>query len=387
MYSQSDLEDAVAGGAVTAEQAASLRNFVAGRNAVPTADEEHARILLGFNDIYVFCASILLFVGLGWLAGKIELDSPMPSPIVALVVTLAAWGLAEYFSRRQRLALPGITYAITVVYGVYFTLMFTAMLILEPPVSRETANVISAVCALIAAGAAFLYWKRFKEPISFALGATMVALAILSLLGATMGSYPSGDMVEIAMLILGLLIFVYAMYWDSKDVCRVTARADVGFWLHWTAAGFVVIALAALLDLFEGSVSAGMSILAIVLFVLLTLVALAVGRRVWVLGASILFGVGLYHLIQGPPPEVEEFDSMGSYGGGSGGYGGDIGGYYSSMQDNSMMTLLIVGIVLVLIGMFWAPIRRMMVALLPAGLCARLPAAGQPAATAAQTFD
>ena len=153
MYSQSDLEDAVAGGAVTAEQAASLRNFVAGRNNMPTADEEHARILLGFNDIYVFCASILLFVGLGWLAGKIELDSPMPSPIVALVVTLAGWGLAEYFSRRQRLALPGITYAVTVVYGVYFTLMFTAMLILEPPVSRETANVISAVCALIAAGA------------------------------------------------------------------------------------------------------------------------------------------------------------------------------------------------------------------------------------------
>ncbi len=37
MYSQSDLEDAVAGGAVTAEQAASLRNFVAGRNCTPTA--------------------------------------------------------------------------------------------------------------------------------------------------------------------------------------------------------------------------------------------------------------------------------------------------------------------------------------------------------------
>lgn len=386
MYSQSDLEDAVAGGAVTAEQAASLRNFVADRNATPTADEEHARILLGFNDIYVFCASILLFVGLGWLAGKVELNSPMPSPIVPLIVTLAAWGLAEYFSRRQRLALPGITYAVTVVYGVFFTLMFAAMLMLEPS-SRESMNVISAVCALIAAGAAYLYWMRFKEPISFALAATMVALAILSLLGATMGSYPSGDMVEIAMLILGLLIFVYAMYWDGKDVRRVTARADIGFWLHWTASGFVVIALAALLNLFEGSVSAGMSILAIVLFLLLTLVALAVGRRVWVLGGSILLGVGLYHLIQGPPPEVEEFDSMGSYGGGSSGYGGDVGGYYSSMQDNSMMTLLIVGIVLVLIGMFWSPIRRMVVAVLPESLRARLPAAGQPAATAAQTFD
>ena len=43
MYSHSDIQDAVEGGALTADQAASLRNFVASRTGTPTADEEHGR--------------------------------------------------------------------------------------------------------------------------------------------------------------------------------------------------------------------------------------------------------------------------------------------------------------------------------------------------------
>ena len=116
MYSQSDIEDAVAGGALTAEQAASLRNHVARRNGTPTADEEHVRWLLGFNDLYVFYASIFLLVGLGWLGSKIEVGDG-PSFFMPLFVAVAAWGLAEMFSRSERLALPGITFAIVFVYG------------------------------------------------------------------------------------------------------------------------------------------------------------------------------------------------------------------------------------------------------------------------------
>ena len=108
MYSQSDIEDAVAGGALTAEQAASLRNHIAARTGTPTADEEPVRWLLGFNDVYVFYSSILLLVGLGWLGSKIDIGDT-PSPFMALFVAAAAWGLAEFFSRRKRLAFSGIT--------------------------------------------------------------------------------------------------------------------------------------------------------------------------------------------------------------------------------------------------------------------------------------
>ena len=40
MYSESDLEAAVAAGALTAEQAARLRDFVAGTRQTPAVDEE-----------------------------------------------------------------------------------------------------------------------------------------------------------------------------------------------------------------------------------------------------------------------------------------------------------------------------------------------------------
>jgi hypothetical protein len=75
MYSHSDIEEAVASGALTADQANSLRNFVARRNGTPTADEEHVRWLLGFGDLYIYFSSILLMFGLGWLGSKIEVGT------------------------------------------------------------------------------------------------------------------------------------------------------------------------------------------------------------------------------------------------------------------------------------------------------------------------
>ncbi|HYI47274.1 MAG TPA: hypothetical protein VEX35_02310 [Allosphingosinicella sp.] len=394
MYSQSDLEDAVAGGAVTAEQAASLRNFVAARNGTPSADEEHVRMQLGFNDLYVYISSILLVVGLAWVGSKIEIGL-MPNPLPALLIALAAWGLAEYFSRRKHLALPGIAFAAAFVLAVFATISLTGISAVGASNAMDSVNYINALSALIAAGAAFLYWKRFDEPIAVSLAVGMAAMAIMFLLGATISPDPGSDLAEIVLLILGLIVFVYAMFWDGRDTRRVTKRADTGFWLHWTSAWMVIIALAALLKLHEGAVSVVISILTIVLFLVFTLVALAVGRRVWVLAAAYPLGVGIFWLIQGPPPEMDDFDTMGGYGGGASEYGGSYGGGYgggsgssygSSMQDNVMLTVLIVGLLLVLIGMFWSQIRRMIVGMLPQGLRARVPGTDQVDAAQARTF-
>jgi hypothetical protein len=62
MYSQNDLDEAVAAGALSAEAAASLRHFVEQQGSLPGVDEEHFRLITGFNDIFVAIASaILLF--------------------------------------------------------------------------------------------------------------------------------------------------------------------------------------------------------------------------------------------------------------------------------------------------------------------------------------
>lgn len=385
MYSQSDIEDAVAAGALTAGQAASLRNHIAARNGTPTADEEPVRWLGGNNDAYVFYSSILLLVGLGWLGSKIDIGNS-PSPFMALFVAAGAWGLAEYFSRRKRLALSGIAYATVFGYAVFFTVMLMAVSSMGQSSSADSMNIINAISSLVGAGGAFLYWKRFKEPIAVSVAVTLVVMAIMFLLGAMSPMEPTGDVAEIVLLVLGLAVFAYAMIWDGKDPRRVTRGADTGFWLHNSASWIVVFALCALLNLFEGPVSVVMSVVTIVLFLVFALVALAVDRRTWVLAGALPLGVGLFWLINGQPRRYEDMDPYGAGYDGMGGMGGGYGGG-GNTQDSLMITLLLIGILLVVIGMFWSQIRRSVVGMLPEGLRAKVPVTDLQPVGEAQTFD
>lgn len=53
MYSQNDLDEAVSAGAISAESAAALRNFIETQRSAPAVDEEQFRLITGFNDIFV----------------------------------------------------------------------------------------------------------------------------------------------------------------------------------------------------------------------------------------------------------------------------------------------------------------------------------------------
>ena len=48
MYSESDIDGAVAAGALSADAATALRNHVAAAQRAPAVDEEHFRLLTGF---------------------------------------------------------------------------------------------------------------------------------------------------------------------------------------------------------------------------------------------------------------------------------------------------------------------------------------------------
>lgn len=363
MYSHSDIEDAVEGGALTAEQAASLRNFVARRTGTPTADEEHVRMLQGFNDIYVYVSSILLIIGLGWLASKVEI-SRGPSFFVPLVIALACWGLAEYFVKRKRLALTAITLTWVFAYSIFFTIMLLAAEVIGPGGDPSTAKLVTAVSSAIAGGAAFLHWKRFAEPIAISLIAWSAAAVVMSLLSLAVPSDPEGTVTFLIMTLLGLATLAYAQIWEAKDIHRTTKKADIGFWLHTTAASETIIGLAGLLGLFQGHVSQGAAIGTIVLFVVALLVGLVLDRRLWVLLSAWPLGVGLYTLIRGDagggyPPYGGYSDFGGPYGNPYGGYqpyGMGIG----DTVDNAMLAVLIVGVILILVGMFWTQLRGLL---------------------------
>src|SRR5215218_9053288 len=106
MYSQTDLDDAVASGAITAESAAALRAHIEQQRATPSADEEQFRLITGFNDIFVSIAAAILLFAVGfigqWVGQKagLTVDTDGPSFLGPLAVAATAWGLALFFTAK-----------------------------------------------------------------------------------------------------------------------------------------------------------------------------------------------------------------------------------------------------------------------------------------------
>src|SRR5918998_1980283 len=168
MYSQNELDEAVAAGAITAEAATALRAHIERQQMSPAVDEEQFRLLTGFNDIFVSIAAAILLFSVAWIGHQIgqnlglAIEGDGPSPVGPLAVALTAWGLALFFTAKRRMALPSILLLLAFVGGVFATAAFS--LVLAVGVERldnnpELGGMLAALSAAIAAGAAWLHWK------------------------------------------------------------------------------------------------------------------------------------------------------------------------------------------------------------------------------------
>ena len=351
MYSESDLEAAVAAGAVTPEAAAALRAYVAGRSASPAVDEEHFRLITGFNDIFVAIAAAILLAALAWIGGSLGLriDGDGPSPWSGLLVAAAAWGLAEFFTRKRRMALPSILLLIAFVGGIFEasgTALATVVGADKLEHSKSVTAILAAGAAALAAGAAWVHWQRFRVPITIAAGAAAVSGVVLALIASALGDRTNLDQIMLGfMLVLGVGMFLFAMWWDSSDPRRETRRSDVAFWLHLLAAPMIVHPVFKLLGLADGGGSVGGALVVLGVYVLFGLTALAVDRRALLVSALLYVLWALSRLFeQAVTPQL-----------------------------NLAITALVIGSALLLLSAFWHSARRAVVAPLPAGLRAKLP--------------
>src|SRR5919112_456140 len=134
MYSQQELDDAVASGALTAEAADALRAYVERQRSTAIPDEEQFRLLTGFNDIFVSIAAAILLFAVGWIgqwigqSAGLVIDVDGPSPIGPLFVAATAWALALFFTAKRRMALPSILLLLAFVFGVFATAAFALVL-------------------------------------------------------------------------------------------------------------------------------------------------------------------------------------------------------------------------------------------------------------------
>jgi hypothetical protein len=361
MYSDNDLEAAVAAGALTPEAADALRNYVHGSRATPAVDEEHFRLLTGFNDIFVSIAAVILLVALAWIGNSIgpRIDFDGPSPWGGLLVAGAAWGLAEFFTRKRRMALPSILLLLAFVVSVAATVGTSLVLMVGEQTLEDNETLIALIAsASAAAGAvgAWFHWRRFKVPITVAAGAAALVGVLLGLLAYAIGDVEQlEDIMLGSALVAGIGVFLTAMRWDGLDPRRETRRSDVAFWLHLLAAPLIVHPVFSLLGLTDGNATVIEALTVLLVYVLLGLTALAIDRRALLVSA-------LAYVLWALTDLFERFEIV---------------------ELSFALTALVIGSGLLLLSAFWHGARRAVVKPLPPSLQARLPVLDRPASVTA----
>jgi hypothetical protein len=361
MYSQQELDDAVAAGVISADAADALRAHIEQQRSSFIPDEEQFRLITGFNDIFVSIAAAILLFAVGWIGQTIGQSTGMlisdhgeagPSLLAPLAIGATAWGLALFFTARRRMALPSILLLLAFVGGVFATCAFLLVQIIGPDrfnnQSEFLAATVGGVSAAVAALAAWVHWRRFHVPITVAAGAGAVAglfLAIVIAIVQPANGEAAKNLILGFVLLLGIGVFLFAMWWDASDRSRLTRRSDVAFWLHLLAAPMIAHPIFALLGLTTGSVGTGEGLIVIALYVLFGITALAIDRRALLVSA---LAYVLYAL-------TELFKQFGA------------------VELNVALTALVLGSALLLLSAYWHQARRMIVTRLPANLQGRLP--------------
>jgi hypothetical protein len=357
MYSQQELDDAVAAGVISADAAAALRGYVETERSTAIQDEEQFRLLTGFNDIFVSIAAAILLFAVGWIgqwagqaSGLIVGEGDGPSPLAPLFVAATAWGLAMFFTAKRRMALPSILLLLAFIGGVFATAGFTLVLAIGPDNfdnNTVLGGIVGAVAAAIAALAAWVHWRTFRVPITIAAGAGAVAAIAVGLLIATLGDNfeNSRDLILGFVLLLGIGMFLFAMWWDGSDRARLTRRSDVAFWLHLLAAPMIVHPIFTLLGLTGGHASIGEGLAVVMLYIVLGVTALAIDRRALLVSA-------LAYVLYALQALFREFGAV---------------------ELNIALTALVIGSALLLLSAYWHQARAAIVRPLPDSVRGRLP--------------
>lgn len=327
-YTDQDLDDAVKAGVFSEKHIAAFRHFMQNQRQSPGSTEEHFRLVTGFNDIFVTIACLLVLAA-GWYIGSFANDQ-----VGALAAAAGSWGLAEYFTRIRRMALPSIVLLMMFVLAAFMTVDFLA----EGPLM-----VVPPLAAMLAAAG---HWLRFRVPITIA---AVVASGIVAVI-AVMTEFDvdlDGALFSGVLLVLGLMTLGLAIWWDSRNVHRITRQADVAFWLHILSSFVIVHTLFSNILLRESQSDGVVVAIVLMTYGLLTLISIILDRRALMVSA---LGYALY--ATGHVFTTDNAEGLGF-----------------------ALACLIVGGGLLMLSALWSKVRKPVVELLPYAITSRLPPA------------
>ncbi|MGL1930476.1 MAG: hypothetical protein OCC45_01805 [Desulfotalea sp.] len=291
MYTDEDLNEAIKGNIFDQQSVDRFRSHIAQNRQTPMVDEENFRLIGGFNDIFVVIACSLLLVSASWAGNAIG------GFFAILSVPVLSWGLAEFFVRKRKMALPAIVLLLSFVGGIFAVLI-------------DLLNGLGDSSIIIAAGvttiAVYVHWRRFRVPITVAAGAGSVTVFFIALVSyvcygdimqnetdifGKMNS--SGNWIAASIFISGIAVFFLAMKWDSSDRQRISRQSDVAFWLHLLAAPLIVHPAFAFSGVLEGAESISGLVVISFLYLLLTCISIVIDRRAFMVSslAYVLYAI------------------------------------------------------------------------------------------------
>ncbi|MEL6169513.1 MAG: hypothetical protein AAFR35_12545 [Pseudomonadota bacterium] len=349
MIQRDDLRAAVSAGLVSEAQAARLAALADSRrgareNLAP--GDEPFELFKGFNEIFIVVGLGILslgWIGISTVAAASEIVHIKTFGITRAVIGAALiWAMSEYFIRRRRMVAPAI--ALTAMWAGNAAFGFITWLSEPFMVAQNDLSSLPIPIALSTL-AILVFWFRFRVPIALAVVALgTFTVAVIATAQNTVRPTSIADFFELSAegsyawitLVLGLVTFACAMWFDMSDPHRVTRRSANGFWLHIVAAPAIVNTVA--LTLLTGNQA---TVLLVVFLTGIALAAVVIDRRSFLI-AGIGYVVALATTLGG--------------------------------TDGAAMTVFLLGIALLALGAFWERIRSVILGVLgPALPLTRLP--------------
>ncbi|WP_371348302.1 hypothetical protein [Ancylobacter sp. IITR112] len=334
-------------GLITRDQAERLRALEAelapSASAIlpPPQDDERLRFITGFGDIFVTIGLALFLGALGYFGETLG-----PAGMWA-TVGAASWLLAEFFTRMQRMALPSIVLLVVFCASVFMasSAWFGVIAPLVPSLmSLSEDPLVLALAGLATLAAATLHYWRFRVPITIAAGAAALVAIVVGLVAAIA---PGGldAAINPVLMLCGLGVFGLAMRFDMSDPQRLTRRTDIAFWLHLLAAPLIVHPLIRGFIWPDGAPGDGNALPMLAVFAVLGVVAVLIDRRALLVSGLAYAGLAFASLIK-------------------------VSGFAGSTTP---LTVFVLGAFILLLSALWHPLRRAVLAVLPARLARRLP--------------
>lgn len=336
-FASEDIARAVERGVLDQATADRFKAFLATSAAGTSSDneDEQLRLVSGFGDIFVAIGIVLFLGALAFLL--MDATKLIPSAAVAL----ASWGLSELFTRIRRQALPSILLLASFA-GSVFSLAANGVDLLQPGAVSSADNAAIAVGGLATCAAVAFHWWRFRVPVTIAAACAAATAMIVGLLESLIPNSMFG-FGGLLFLPIGVAIFALAMRFDSADRARRTRRTDIAFWLHALAAPMVVHPV--MQNIMQGETTGTMAaILTLLVFAVLSFVALTVDRRAMLVSSLLYLGYAIYSVLSA-----------------------------GEALPSTSFVVLLVGAVVLGLSLAWRPLRAALLKRLPLAITNRVP--------------